>query len=292
MLNPAARRLIAVVLALAGASLACERAEILIVPAQPAISTPRNVVLAPTQAQIQATATSGNAATPIAQASPTTEAGPIASETPAAPAETPTSVVALPTDTPLPPTPTPQATDTPPPTDTPQQTATVTSAPLNPPTPTQAQPQPTAPSGGGPQPIPPNATFTQQFTVSNEGGSVVGRPVDMTDGRTDTWASLRGGNAAWIFDLGSQQRVAGLRVWAQPDGGDPTTLLSIQVSNDRTNWTTVYTGSGDCGVPNCDTLAQKEFVDLGFNPTTAQYVRMNGGPTRFAFAEAQIAVAP
>src|SRR3990172_264911 len=252
MLNPAARRLIAVVLALAGASLACERAEILIVPAQPAISTPRNVVLAPTQAQIQATATSGSAATPIAQASPTTEAGPIASETPAAPAETPTSVVALPTDTPLPP----------------------------------------PPSGGGPQPIPPNATFTQQFTVSNEGGSVVGRPVDMTDGRTITWASLRDGNAAWIFDLGSQQPVTRLRVWAQPDGGDPTTLLSIQVSNDRTNWTTVYTGSGDCGVPNCDTLAQKEFVDLGFNPTTAQYVRMNGGPTRFAFAEAQIAVAP
>jgi len=114
----------------------------------------------------------------------------------------------------------------------------------------------------------------------------------MTDNRTDTWASLRDGNAAWIFDLGSQQRVAGLKVWAQPDRGEPTTLLSIQVSSDGTNWTTVYTGQGDCGAPNCDTLIQKDFVDLGFSATTAQFVRLNGGPSRFAFAEVQIAIVP
>lgn len=297
MLNPAARRLLVVALTLAGAALACERAEIPIVPAQPIISTPKLVAFVPTQPQTQATATSGGATTPAEQASPTSEA-PSASETPAQvspPGETPTSVLALPSDTP---TLTPLPTDTPPPTDTPQPTttnppATPTSALTQPPTATSAPAatQPPAP-GGGPQPIPANATFTQQFIVSYEGSKVTGRPVDMTDNRTITWASLRDGNAAWIFDLGSQQRVAGLKVWAQPDGGDPTTLLSIQVSSDGANWTTVYTGRGDCGVPQCDTLVQRDFVDLGFSATTAQFVRLNGGPTRFAFAEVQIAVVP
>jgi hypothetical protein len=114
----------------------------------------------------------------------------------------------------------------------------------------------------------------------------------MRDRRTETWASLRGGDAAWIFDLGSPQNVAGLRVWAQPDANEPTTLRAIQVSGDGTVWTTVYTPSGDCGVPNCESLPQREFVERGFTPTAARFVRLNGGPTRFAFAEVEIAVLP
>jgi hypothetical protein len=132
----------------------------------------------------------------------------------------------------------------------------------------------------------------QTFEIGNDGGQVIGLPNDMKDGRPETWASLRGGNAAWVLNLGAVRTVLGLRVNAQPDFREPTTLTKIEISVDGNTWRVVLTGSSDCGVPQCDTLPQKVFTDLGFGAWQAQYVRLISGPTRFAFGEIQIAVAP
>ena len=287
MLNPATRRLTLVTLTLAAAALACARAEVSITPATPLVVTPVGVAQAPTS-------------TPTVETNPPTLEAPTAtvetvptSEIPATEAPTETPVIAPPpTDTPLPATDTPIPTATPIPSDTPIPTDTL-------PPPTDAQPGPTAtptplqPIGTNPAGIPENAKFTQQFNVSNQGGSVFGRLQDIRDGRTETWASLRGGDALWIFDLGSPQNIIGLRVWAQPDAGQQTSLRSIEVSADGANWTPVYAGDGTCGdVTQCDLLVQKQFVDFGFGPVNLQFVRMHGGPTHFAFAEVKIALAP
>jgi hypothetical protein len=283
MLNPAARRLILLVLGLALAALACARAEVPITPATPLAASP--IVAAQiTPAESQ----------PTIEASPTATLEPSPASEGEAPTPGPTDTPLIappPTDTPLPATETPIASDTPPPTETAVPTDTPFPSPTQPgPTDTPA-PLPTI--GANPGGIPENATFTQQFTVSNEGGAVFGRPQDMGDGRTETWASLRGGGAAWVFNLGSPQNVIGLSVWAQPDRGEETSLVSIEVSADGASWTAVYAGDGTCGdVPQCDFLQQREFVDFGFGPLTAQYVRLRGGPTRFAFAEVKIALAP
>jgi F5/8 type C domain-containing protein len=288
MLNPAARRLTLLVLSLAAAALACARAEVDITPAAPLVVSPVVVAQVPTSTStVEAASPTPEAPTATVETTPT-------SEIPATEAPTATPVIAPPpTDTPLPATDTPVPTATPIPSDTPISTGTL------PPPPTETQPGPAAtptplqPIGTNPAGIPENAKFTQQFNVSNQGGTVFGRPQDMRDGRTETWASLRGGDAMWIFDLGSPQNVIGLRVWPQPDAGQQTTLRSIEVSADGTNWTPVYVGEGACGdVPQCDVLAQKQFVDFGFGPVTVQFVRMHGGPTYFAFAEVKIALAP
>ena len=139
--------------------------------------------------------------------------------------------------------------------------------------------------------IPPGASFTQDFTVSAEGDTPVGAPSDLRDGQTNTWASLRNGQGAWVFNLGSARSVAGLRLVAQRDGNQDTTVLSIDVSTDGATWTVVYSASGDCaGTPNCQVIAQQTPVDFAFGPISAQYVRVRGGPTRFALAEVEIAV--
>ncbi len=271
MLTPAARRLTLVVLSLTGALLACARAEVPITPATPLAASPEVV------AQVSPTATppQGEPPTATLEASPTPEIPPTAGPTDTPVVAPPPTDTPLPTDTPPPPTETPvppPATDTPGPAETPSPAPTV---------------------GSNPAGIPENATFTQQFTVSNEGGTVIGRPRDMADGRTETWASLRGGDASWILDLGSPQNVIGLRVWAQPDGGEETTLRIIEVSADGANWGPVYVGDGTCGdVPQCDFLVQREFFDFGFGPLTIRFIRMHGGPTRFAFAEVKVALAP
>jgi hypothetical protein len=287
MLTPATRRLALVVLSLTAAALACARAEVPFTPATPLAASPVVAAQNPTS-------------TPTTEAAPPTPEAPTATtesvSTPEIPAtETPTEtpvVAPPPTDTPLPATDTPIPTATPIPSDTP--VPTDTSLP-----PTATSPGPTAtssplpPIGSNPAGIPENAVFTQKFAVFNEGGTVFGRPQDMRDGRTETWASLRGGNATWIFDLGSPQNVIGLRLWAQPDAGEQTTLRAIEVSADGANWTPIYVGDGVCGdVPQCDVLVQKEFLDFGFGPVNIQFIRMRGGPTRFAFAEVKIALAP
>ncbi len=287
MLKPATRRLTLLVLSLAAAALACARAEVAITPAAPLVASP--VVVA----QVLTS-------TPTVETKPPTLEAPMAtvettptSEIPVTEGPTETPVIAPPpTDTPLPATDTPIPTATPIPSDTPIPTDT-----LPPPADTQsgptATPTPLPPIGTNPAGIPENAKFTQQFNVSNQGGSVFGRLQDIRDGRTETWASLRGGDALWIFDLGSPQNVIGLRVWAQPDAGQQTSLRSIEVSADGANWTPVYAGDGTCGdVTQCDFLVQKQFVDFGFGPVTVQFVRMHGGPTYFAFAEVKIALAP
>ncbi len=286
MRTPFARRLTLVVLSLAGAILACTRAEVPITPATPLAASPR--------AAAQVTGTATLVARTPTQAAPTAtfEAATATPEVPETPAATETPVIAPPpTDTPLPPTDTPPVTDTSVPTATPIPSDTpIPAATLPGPTET---PSPVPTVGSNPAGIPENATFTQKFTVTNQGGTVFGRPKDLTDGRTETWASLRGGDALWIFDLGGPQNVIGLRLFAHADANEDTTLKSIEVSSDGTNWSPVYVGDGTCGdVTQCDTLQQNEFVDFGFGPTTVQFIRLHGGPTRFAFAEAKIALAP
>jgi len=199
------------------------------------------------------------------------------------PTEQPTSVIQLP------PSDTPAATAVPINTDTPQPLpATDTPAP-----PTATEPPPV--SGAvtvGIQPIVTGVNFVQTTGITNEGGQLVGRPQDMADKRNETWASLRGGGAAWILDLGAVQNVAGLKLYAQRDGQDPTTLTKVEVSGNGISWIEVWRGAGECGVAQCETLEQKTFTELGFGPARAQFIRLTGGPTRFAFGEIQIAVLP
>lgn len=283
------KRLLLVWISLLAAALACARSEVPITPATPAIATPvqgggpaRPTETAPAAGYPAAASPTRTAPTETSApggypANPTPEASP----TPEPP--TPTNVIQLPpTETPtLTPTREPTATAAP---------ATTQAPAANTPAATVAAP--TRPPSSGLQPIPANAQFVQSFEISSQGGQVVGLPNDMKDGRPETWASLRGGSAAWVFNLGNSRTVLGLRVNAQPDFREPTTLTKIEVSADGTTWRTVLTGSGECGVPSCDTLPQKVFTDLGFGAWPAQYVRVTGGPTRFAFGEVQIAVAP
>lgn len=286
------KRLLLAWISLVAAAFACARAEVPITPATPAIATPAQsgVITRPTEtappsgypanpSPIAPTETSAPVGYPVSEASPTVTA----SDTLAPP--TPTSVIQPPpTETPtITPTPEPTATAAP---------ATTQAPAANTPTTAALTPTSPPPSGTGPQPIPANAQFVQTFEIGHQGGQLVGIPNDMKDGRPETWASLRGGNAAWVLNLGSTRTVLGLRVIAQPDFREPTTLTKIEISTDGSSWRTVYTGSGDCGVPQCDTLPQKVFVDLGFGAQPAQYIRLTGGPTRFAFGEIQIALAP
>ncbi len=139
--------------------------------------------------------------------------------------------------------------------------------------------------------IPADATFTRDFSVSREGGQLIGTPADLRDDQTITWASLRNGPAHWVFDLGAPHELVGVRLYAHRDGDEDTTLLGIDVSPDGATWTLVREGSGSCGdTANCDVIAQETLVDLAVSPATARYLRLRGGPTRFALAEVQIAI--
>jgi hypothetical protein len=139
--------------------------------------------------------------------------------------------------------------------------------------------------------IPDEAEFTQDFTVSPSGDTAIGVPADLTDDQTLTWASLRSGTGAWVFDLGRAASVAGLRLIAHRDGNQDTTILGIDVSTDGQDWTEVYAASGECdGTADCEVIEQGTPVDLPFGPVEAEYVRVRSGPTRFALAEVEVAV--
>jgi hypothetical protein len=275
------KRLIAAVVSLFLATLACARAEVPITPATPQLQVVE-LIDTPTPGAVPATPAPTS----------TTGATEAATEAPS-----PTSVIQLPpTETPTI-TETPLATDTAPPTST-RAPATATSRAAA--TSTSAlnarTPSPTAPAGAGPQPIPANATFTQLLTISYSGGTLFGETLNLIDRRTETWASIRESNGVYVLDLGAPQNVAGVRVYPKKDGNDPVksvvTLLRVEVSLDGNDWVTMLTGSGECGVPRCDTLTPGQYLDLGFAPTRAQYVRLAGGPTRFGFAEVSVAVLP
>jgi hypothetical protein len=274
------KRLIAAVVSLFLATLACARAEVPITPATPQLQVVE-LIDTPTPGAVPATP------------APTSTTGVTEAATEA---PSPTSVIQLPpTETPTI-TETPLATDTAPASATSRAAATSTSA-LN-----ARTPSPTAPSSGGTQlplrsqPIPANATFTQLLTISYSGGTLFGETLNLIDRRTETWASIRESNGVFVLDLGAPQNVAGVRVYPKKDGNDPVksavTLLRVEVSLDGNDWVTMLTGSGECGVPRCDTLAPGQYLDLGFAPTRAQFVRLVGGPTRFGFAEVSVAVAP
>jgi len=285
------KRLIAAAVSLFLATLACARAEVPITPATPQLQVVE-LIDTPTPGALPATPAPTS----------TTGAYPAATEA-ATEAPSPTSVIQLPpTETPTI-TETPAATDTAPATNTPapatatsRAAATSTSA-LN-----ARTPSPTAPSSGGTQlplrsqPIPANATFTQLLTISYSGGTLFGETLNLIDRRTETWASIRESNGVYVLDLGAPQNVAGVRVYPKKDGNDPVksvvTLLRVEVSLDGNDWVTMLTGSGECGVPRCDTLTPGQYLDLGFATTKAQYVRLVSGPTRFGFAEVSVAVAP
>jgi hypothetical protein len=226
-------------LGVALAILACARAEVPINPASPLISTPALIAGASPAAATDPASYPGPASSPAPV--PTAESYPGPTESGAA-TEVPATTTAV---IQPPPTDTPTITPTPLPTDTPLPTATntpalptlpprATAARTNTPTSSGPGPNPTAtspstPGSPGEQPIPGNAEFVQTLTITNDGGLVVGRPQDMVDQREETWASLRGGSASWILDLGSVQEVAGVRLFAQRDGSDPTTLTQIDI---------------------------------------------------------------
>jgi hypothetical protein len=279
MRTPPLSRLFIVSLSLAAMTLACARANLPIVPVTPDFATRQPPTDTPTALPPTATVP-----VPTDTAAPPTEL-PLATEVPPTqpPAAQPTAESAAVSPTAGQPAQSPA--DTPvPPTAAPAQPAAATDTSLPPTIPPQAI-QPVS--------IPANATFTQKFSATNEGGEMIGDPGYLIDGKTVTWAALDGGHTAWVLDLGAAQNMAGVRVYAQkPRSGDPTTLLAIEVSNDAQNWQPVYTGSGDCGEPHCDSLAQMKFVDIGFNPVSARYLRLRSGPTRFGFAEISVAVVP
>jgi hypothetical protein len=145
---------------------------------------------------------------------------------------------------------------------------------------------PTAPAG-----IPAGAIFTRDLSVTASGDSAVGVPSDLVDGQTVTWASLRNGTGAWVFNLGGVHSVAGLRLTAHRDGDQDTTVRGIDVSTDGLTWTEVYRPGESCGgTANCQVIAQGTPVELAFGPIAGQYVRVRSGPTRFALAEVEVAV--
>ncbi len=238
-----ARRLLLAGLVLAGAALACARAE---VPIQPAIGQVASPLPTPTLVPDTPKAITGELIRASATPSPV----------PTVPSPTPTLTL-----TPVPTTPSPT------------------------PTPTLSA-------------IPADAVFTQDLTVSAEADAPLGRPADIVDGQTLTWATLRNGQGRWVFDLGTPQRVSGVRVIAQRDGNQDTTLRGVDVSTDGQNWTRVVAVTETCAAPDgtpvtgCVPVAQAVPVDIPFGPLIARYVRLAGGPTRFALAEAYVAVMP
>jgi hypothetical protein len=93
-------------------------------------------------------------------------------------------------------------------------------------------------NGSSPGPDP-NLALNQPCTVSSGAGS------GATDGNYGTnWASAHNSNEStpqWIYvDLGSAYNITSVNlIWGEYNA----TTYDVQVSNDATNWTTVYTGS-------------------------------------------------
>ena len=288
MRTHAPRRLLVVILSLVAAALGCARADVLISPVTPDFATRQPPT--PTITTVPPTAT---AIVPTALPVPTAVVQPTTAPTSAGyPAPTSASTEVEPTVVaPATVAPTTVAPTAPP--------AAATPVPPTAAPPTQAPPTTTTvpptlpPQSVQPVPIPAGATFTQQMVVTGEGGQIIGDGGYLVDNRVITWAGLEGGHTAWVFDLGSVKKIGGVRVYAQkPRGGEPTTLLAIEASNDGQNWQPVLIGSGNCGEPQCDVIPQMTFTDIGFNPVSARYLRMRSGPNRFAFAEVSVAIVP
>jgi hypothetical protein len=182
-----------------------------------------------------------------------------------------------PAPTPIPPTATPN-----PPTATPQPTATDTPAPsatlaLEPPATFTPEPQ---------------AEFTRAFAVSYE-GELFGNADDVHDGNSETWASMRGrGGGIWIFDLGNEQLVSGVKFLPIQDSGDAVYVRFIEVSGDGQTWTPGFTGSGVCDAPNCDPFPPGEWTVKNFDLLPGRYVRIVAGARWLALAEVEIEVRP
>lgn len=172
------------------------------------------------------------------------------------------------------PTPQPSA---PPKTTAPPPTAT---APVLLPDPT-ATPAPTATPG---------VIFIQDFSIAIS-GEAFGNLDDVRDGNSATFASARGGgHGVWTFDLGSEQTVAGVTVYPVIDSGDQPYLTAIEVSGGGATWQTVFVGSGNCGVPQCDALPDGQYTVLTFEFVTARFVRLVAGPRWLALAEVLIGI--
>ena len=284
MRTPTPRRLFAVILSLAAAALGCARADVGITPVVPDFSTRQPP-------------------TPTITTVPPTPTATVPSPTPAPATATPEALPTIaPTSAGYPaPTSEEPATHTPPeaqPTEPPAADTAVpptAAPPTQPPAPTNTSVPPTIapPQNIQPVPIPAGATFTQQMVVTSQGGEMIGDPGYLIDNRVVTWAALTGGHTAWVFDLGSVQKIGGVKVYAQkPNTGESTTLLAIEVSNDGQNWQPVLAGTGDCGEPNCSTIPQATFTEIGFTPVSARYLRLRSGPNRFGFAEVSVAIVP
>jgi hypothetical protein len=100
------------------------------------------------------------------------------------------------------------------------------------------------------------------FSSSDESGSY--GPENAVDGSTSTRWSSNFSDPQWIYvDLGEELTITAVRLnWEAAYGS----AYQIQVSNDASNWTDVYsTSSGDGGID-----------DIDFADTSARYVRMYG----------------
>lgn len=281
---------------------ACSPPAVTVTPITPQVATP--VAIQPLATDTEApSATPTEDLTQIAVLTAVTST-PAPTDT-AAPTPTanvsPTSIIALPpTETPTP-SPTPTETQTPTRTTTPTRTAQGT-RPAGTATPTRnatsaATGGATQPSvaGTAPKPLAPGVLLTRDYEVSNEGGEVVGTPGDMRDARELTWASLRGEGGAWVLTLRDTRRVAGLRLFPQRDGAGETTvaLTRVEVSTDGTTWQDAYVPNGTCGTSTtCLSMTPQSYQEIGFTPIDARYVRLWSGPTRFAFGEIEVAIAP
>jgi hypothetical protein len=138
---------------------------------------------------------------------------------------------------------------TPVPTPTPTPANTSTPTPANTPTPT-------------PTPVTTNLALSQPVTVSSVADSCPGP--NAVDGNTSTRWSSAYTDPQWIYvDLGSSKSVSSVKLnWEAAYGKS----YKIQVSNDASTWTDVYsTATGAGGVEN-----------ITFTATNTRYVRMYG----------------
>ncbi|MBI2975395.1 MAG: discoidin domain-containing protein [Chloroflexi bacterium] len=138
------------------------------------------------------------------------------------------------------------------------------------------------------------AQFTQAFTVAvvSPPDTLFGSTDAVRDGNTDTWAAIRAGDGAWVFDLGGEQSLTAVKFWPLTDSGDGFLLRSVSVSGDGQTWVDVWAGSGTCFYPNCDGFAEKQWATLAFAPAAARYLRLLAGPRFSALGEVAIEAAP
>lgn len=276
---------------------ACSPDAVTVTPITPQVATP--IAIGPLVTDTEApTPTVTVDATQIAMLTAVTST-PAPTDTPAptaTPNVSPTSIIALP------PTETPTASPTPTTTQTPTRTITPTRTPFGATAAVSATPgaaatgaTKTSVAGTAPKPLPAGVVLTRDYEVSNEGGDVIGTPGDMRDARELTWASLRGEGSAWVLTLREVRRVAGLRLFPQRDGNvDATvTLTRVEVSADGETWQDAYVPNGTCGVAtNCLAMTPQAYQEIGLTPIEARYIRLRSGPTRFAFGEIEVAIAP